>query len=454
MLPSDFTEQMRRLPDFDFAAFEMALQTPASVSIRLNTAKKNTDSLPPDWLRAPVPWHPEGYYLPERPSFTLDPLLHAGAYYVQEAASMFLYEAVQQSADLTQRLRVLDLCAAPGGKSTLLASMLTPESLLVCNEVIKTRLGPLRENLERWGHPNTAIVHAEAEALGAMEDFFDLIVADAPCSGEGLFRKDPDAVREWSAAHVDFCALRQRKILASVLPALAPGGLLVFSTCTYNRRENEENVQWLLHSFDMEMVPLHIPTAWGVTEYEQGCYHFFPHRTRGEGFFISVLRKKGEKTAKFTYPTAFRSLKNLPKAQYSLAQSFLKPDAPARFFQMPAGEILALPEACEGDFLLLDKALKSKWFGVHIGEIKGRDFIPAHPLALSLWAHPDLPGTDLPLEQALTFLRKEPPVLPDHTPTGWTLARYKGYPLGWMKVLPNRVNNYLPGERRILSRNF
>ncbi|MEO6758980.1 MAG: RsmB/NOP family class I SAM-dependent RNA methyltransferase, partial [Saprospiraceae bacterium] len=242
MLPPPFERQMQVLLGAAWPNFAAALGTPAPVSIRLNPAKHLPEPLLP--TEAAVPWHPQGRYLAERPVFTLDPGFHAGGYYVQEASSMFLYEALRQTVDFSKKLNVLDLCAAPGGKSTLLADLVGPDSLLVANELIRSRVNSLRENLEKWGAPNVAVTSGEAGDFAGLEGFFDLIVADAPCSGEGLFRKDPAAMGEWSPAAVELCSLRQQRILSEVLPALAPGGILVYSTCTYNTAENEAQVEW------------------------------------------------------------------------------------------------------------------------------------------------------------------------------------------------------------------
>jgi len=468
---------MQQLLGSDYTAFAAALQEPPPVSIRYN-AGRNQQPATSNQQTTPILWHPQGRYLPERPVFTLDPTLHAGAYYVQEAASMFLREALRQVVDFSKPLKVLDLCAAPGGKSTLLADMLSegvqrrvahlegvphvapeqgvpllslsPDSLLVANEVIKTRVAPLRENLERWGCPNVAVVSAEAEVFGAMQGWFDVVVCDAPCSGEGLFRKDPDSVREWSPEAVELCAARQRRILAAAVEAVAPGGVLAYSTCTYNRSENEDNAAWLAAEFDLEPLRLAVPADWGITVGEQGGCRFFPHRTRGEGFFIAIFRKKNDDSPPRHVPLAqFAQLKPLPKNAVPEATRWLRPDVEARFFQTPSGEVLALPAALESHFLFLDKHLKAKWFGLNMGEFKGKDFIPSHALALSRWASPALPALSLSREQALFFLKKETFPVPPATPLGWTLAQYEGLNLGWIKLLPNRMNNYLPPERRI-----
>lgn len=425
--------------------FIAALAQSTPVSIRLNP-RKVLDNLPVN--REPVPWHPQGFYLSERPVFTLDPGFHAGGYYVQEASSMFLYEALRQHVDFSKALKILDLCAAPGGKSTLIASMMDGKGLLVANETIRSRTNPLRENLEKWGFPNVAVTSAEAEEFAALESWFDVVTVDAPCSGEGLFRKDPDAVSEWSPEAVQLCSARQKRILSSAVECLAPGGTLVYSTCTYNNFENGDNVQWLAEQFGLEVLSLEIPEGWGI-EARGGGYQFFPHRLRGEGFFLAVFRKNHGDDKKLHAPGSFRSLSPVPKAQAPEANRWLRSDAEARCFQTPNGGVLALEAALENEYLLLDKYLKIKWFGTPLGEFKGKDFVPDHALALSLSISGKLPHVDLELDQALRFLKKETFNLPEGTPTGWLLPRYAGLNLGWIKALPNRMNNYLPPERRI-----
>lgn len=444
MLPPTFERQMQEiLSKEEFNAFVAALQEPPPVSIRLNGGRFRVDV-----QRPAVPWHPNGFYLPERPVFTLDPAFHAGAYYVQEASSMFLYEALQQTVDFSKPLKILDLCAAPGGKSTLVADMIDARSLLVANEVIRSRVGVLRENMEKWGPSNIAVTSAEAEEYAALDGFFDVVVTDAPCSGEGLFRKDPESMREWSPANVELCCGRQKRILAAAVDALAPGGVLAYSTCTYNRSENEENVGWLAQNFDLELLQLKTPSEWGIVASEGG-YRFFPHRVRGEGFFISVFRKKEGQEKKQTPAAGFKNIKPLAKSLVPELSQWLRTETEVRFFQTTSNEVLVLPAALENEYLVLDKFLKAKWFGTAIGEFKGKDFIPSHALALSRWVSPALPALDLEREQALRFLKKETFDLPPGTSRGWTLARFEGLNLGWMKVLPGRMNNYLPPERRI-----
>lgn len=462
-LPPPFIRQMQALLGAEWPLLESALEAPAPVSIRLNARKnlalEGSEAANPEQksqmaqalglpIQSPVPWHPQGFYLSERPVFTLDPRFHAGAYYVQEASSMFIYEALRQTVDFSKALKVLDLCAAPGGKSTLMADLISDDSLLISNETIRPRTASLRENLERWGNPNVGVTSAEVEEFAALEDWFDVILADAPCSGEGLFRKDPDAMREWSLPQVEFCAGRQRRILAAAVQALAPGGVLLFSTCTYNAQENIENAQWLAKSFDLDPISLQIPSEWGVVQSEWGC-QFYPHKLQGEGFFLSVFRKKAGESKKHNPAAQFKSIKPLPKSLVPQAESWIAKSVDARFYLSPSNEVLALPAQLESQYLLLDKFFKTKWFGTTIGEFKGKDFVPHHALALSRWAAAELPAVDLSREQALLFLKKETFDPPPGAPKGWALARFEGLNLGWVKVLPNRLNNYLPQERRI-----
>lgn len=444
-LPEPFIQQIRTLlGEAETGHFIAALNQSPVVSLRFNPYKKPATGI---FTGAPVPWHPEGIYLEERPVFTLDPLFHAGAYYVQEASSMFLYQAVHQHADLAQPLKILDLCAAPGGKSTLLAALAGENGWLVSNETIRSRTGALRENMEKWGYPNAAVVSAEADVFSEMTGFFDLLVVDAPCSGEGLFRKDEQAAGEWSPDHVQLCAARQKRILESALDCLGAGGLLVYSTCTYNALENDANTRWLSENFDLEPLAISIPPEWNIEVRELG-YQFWPHRLRGEGLFMAVFRKKSGERRRSQH-AAFKSLTPVPKSQLAAIVPWLENPESLRLFQTPAGDIRALPESRLDDYIALDKPLKIKWFGTPIGQMKGKDFIPDHALALSSLISTNLPGLDLPLDLALRYLKKETFDLPAGNPSGWLLARYGGLNLGWLKALPNRMNNYLPQERRI-----
>jgi 16S rRNA C967 or C1407 C5-methylase (RsmB/RsmF family)/NOL1/NOP2/fmu family ribosome biogenesis protein len=445
-LPEAFVAQMRAQLGDDYAAFEAALKQETPVSIRVNPRKNGFDTTG----LQPVPWCPEGFYLPERPSFTLDPHFQAGAYYVQEASSMLLNEALKQSANLTRPLRVLDLCAAPGGKSTLLASALHPDSLLICNEVIRSRVSVLRENIDKWGFANVVVSNHDPEDMLSLSGFFDVIVVDAPCSGEGLFRKDPDAMNEWSEDSVQLCSARQKRILAAAAPLLDVGGTLIYSTCTYNDDENLDNVRYLTEN-GFRNHPLALPSDWNIVEKDiDGSvgYQCYPHRVRGEGFFVSVFKKTA-----FTVPPkldarTFRSIRALRTREAASAATWLQNPADFSLWEKPNGDVMALPVALEKQFLGLDVALKNKGFGLEIGQFKGTDFIPSHALALSTAINQHLPAVSLSKENALRYFKKENLIL-DEPATGWLLARYNGLNIGWMKGVGNRVNNYLPKDWRI-----
>lgn len=400
-----------------------------------------------------VPWSSYGYYLPERPSFTFDPLFHAGTYYVQEASSMFLEVALRQTADCSRPLRVLDCCAAPGGKSTLIQSVLAPGSLLVSNEVIRTRVNILQENMVKWGAANTVITSNDPRDLGRMENFFHVIVVDAPCSGSGLFRRDPEAIREWSLDSVEACHQRQQRILADCWPALREDGILIYSTCSYSREEDEDILDWMVEDLDCESCRLAIDADWNIVETRgaRGAYgyRFFPDRLKGEGFFLAALRKRGG--GSFNYPKNKKpALEKLNRSELQIVQHWVGKDLPLTFFRHHE-EIHALPEMLAEDLAYLQGTAYMKKAGVIMGKLAGSSFIPEHDLALSSIINPELAAIGITKEQAIQYLRKEELRL-DGAPTGWTLVRYLGQNLGWVKVLPNRVNNYYPKEWRILKR--
>jgi 16S rRNA C967 or C1407 C5-methylase (RsmB/RsmF family) len=431
-----------------FSLFADTLATEPPVSIRLNPAKQGYEATG----LAPVPWHPEGYYLSARPVFTLDPVFHAGGYYVQEASSMVLHEVLNQCLPAGQRhtpLRILDLCAAPGGKSTLLASWMPAGSLLLANEVIRSRVTVLKENLARWGHPGTFTCSYDPEAFVQLHGFFDIVLVDAPCSGEGLFRKDPDAIQEWSPEHVQLCSARQRRILSAAVSLVAPGGLLLYSTCTYNELENDQNAQWLAEHHKLTHLNVALPAEWGIRARDYG-YQCYPHRLRGEGFYFAAFRQTAGrpfsgKAAR--YMDKLKS-KSLHKREEATLAEWVTDPSDYFFVQRPDDTVLGAPKSLREDLLYLDAALPQGVWLREIGLFKGKDFIPAQDLAMSTAIAPLLPAVELDRDTSLHFLKKENIVLPD-APKGWLLARYQGLNLGWMKNLGNRVNNYLPKEWRI-----
>jgi 16S rRNA C967 or C1407 C5-methylase (RsmB/RsmF family)/NOL1/NOP2/fmu family ribosome biogenesis protein len=436
-------------PGFDAAAFVQAHAAPAPVSIRTNPAKP-VNSLPHSLgATAPVPWHSHGHYLAERPSFTLDPLLHAGAYYVQEASSMFLQQAVAQCLPLQGPIRALDLCAAPGGKSTLLQALLPPEALLVSNEVIKSRAAVLTENITKWGAANVVVTNNDPAHFGRLPGFFDLLVVDAPCSGSGLFRRDAAAIDEWSPAHVALCCQRQQRILADALPALKPGGLLVYATCSYSPEEDEGILQWLMAQDGCESRRLRLEPGWGIVETQSAGaygYRFFPHRAKGEGFFIACLTKK--QTAVAGSLAAKPGKQDRPhREEAAIAAGWLQHPQSVELIKQN-GELLALPPQLMAALPLLQSALYIKKAGIKLGKAMGRGLVPAHELALSGLLPPSVQTVELDRTNALQYLRRQE--MAAEMPKGWCLVRYQGLALGWAKGLGNRSNNYYPKEWRVL----
>ncbi len=299
-LPQVFTDYTRKLFGEDmFARFLSSFSVPSPVSIRLNPFKIKNCRQPKSTILDPVPWCDLGYYLNQRPDFTFDPLLHAGCYYVQEASSMFVTQAIKQyvRGDVT----MLDLCAAPGGKSTCVRSFLTPDSVLVCNEPIRNRYNVLAENISKFGMHNTIVVSKYPKDFKKSEfSDFDVILADVPCSGEGMFRKDEDCIKQWSPQNVERCWRLQREIISDIWDCLTPGGLLIYSTCTFNTKENEENVRWICSELGANVLPLETCPEWNIVgsllkDYDEPVYRFIPGTVRGEGLFLAVLQKDGQK---------------------------------------------------------------------------------------------------------------------------------------------------------------
>lgn len=391
-----------------------------------------------------VPWCENGTYLKERPSFTLDPLFHAGAYYVQEASSMFLWH-VLQSLDLNGPTRYLDLCAAPGGKSTLMASLLKEDDVLLSNEYVRQRCGALRENLIKWGDPRVLISNNDPKSFEELEDFFDVIMVDAPCSGEGMFRKDEQAVEEWSQANVNMCAHRQQDILAAVWPSLREGGFLIYSTCTFNKQENEHQIEWLNAQFDIESVTLDVPESWNIhitqTEGISG-YRFFPHRTQGEGFFLTVIRKAGQ--------GVHRSIANRKQKPGNISNmnfpfEWLKKNYRESLIE-DKGRVFLQHRSAEVHYL--SQHLNLVLSAIPIAELKGKDWIPTAELALSTAINTEAFSIlEVEKEDALRFLKTED--IKSTGQIGWNLISYQNTPLGWIKQLPNRANNYFPKEWKI-----
>jgi len=391
-LPLEFIERTRALLGDEYPAFEAALAAEPPVSIRLNPRKKT-----PDWLAPLLEANASdqtSVYLPSRPVFTLDPLFHAGCYYVQEASSMFLEYYIKKY--ISNPVSALDLCAAPGGKANHLASLLPEGSLLTANETIRSRVGVLMENLIKWGYSNVLITNNDPTKFGGNSDSYDLILCDLPCSGEGMFRKDPKAISEWSVDNVKLCAERQRRIVADVFPALKAGGLLIYSTCTYNREENEENLEWICGKLGADIL--------------ETPHRFYPHRNKGEGFFIAGLRKHGSSTDEM-----YGNQKSKTNSGNNLNVVF------------------------DGRKVSFDAA---------------KDQAPQHAASMSIELPENaFPRWDLDLETALNYLRREAlRDIPTNIPKGYVIVTYQHQPLGFVKNIGARANNLYPQEWRIRMR--
>lgn len=446
-LPEGFRERILREAGADGAALLEALAATGPVTgIRLNPRKPaDTSALLRDAVA--VPWCPTAYILPERPEFTLDPLFHAGAYYVQDPSSAVHYTIVKRLTEEGRPMRVLDLCAAPGGKATAALSALPEGSLLVANEVMPQRAAALAENTAKWGHPAVAVTSAPAGRFALLGSLFDLIILDAPCSGEGMMRKEPVAVSQWSERLVESCAALQREIADNALRALRPGGVLLYSTCTFSRQENEEMVRHLVEQYGMESIGLGlerygVPRGWS----DEYCYRFMPHRTRGEGLFVAALRLPGDAPSAPLPKLGKRGKPLAPKGlpQWLAGQESYTPIEAAGGVSMLAPGLAAAVER------LQDARIRILRAGVPLGTPKGRDFVPAPELALSAaLRHDAFPDVPLGREDALRYLRRDAVALPPSAPRGFVTASYGALRLGFLKNIGNRANNLFPDRWKI-----
>jgi NOL1/NOP2/sun family putative RNA methylase len=449
VLPITFIQSIQSVKGFKQKPFEAVHASEKQLtSVRINPAK-NFSSIDVINNASQVHWCEHGFYLPLRPSFTFDPQFHAGMYYVQEASSMFLWHVLKQTIANPEQKKVLDLCAAPGGKTTLLSSFFT-QGIVVSNEVIKSRANILVENVTKWGSENIVVTNNDPSHFKSLENFFDVIVIDAPCSGSGMFRKDKDAIKEWSLGNVVLCSHRQQRIVADVLPSLKKDGLLIYSTCSYSKEENEDMVDWLMTTFELETVCIPIDTSWGIVESESEQthgygYRFYPDQVEGEGFFIAALKK--------IIPSSEKKYKEqaiaLPvKNEVQILQSFISLPEQFTLFKHDT-QIRMLQQLWLQDLKIIAGTLYIKKAGICIGEIKGKDVVPHHELALSTLDLKDIPVISLNKEDALQYLRKND--ISVDASNGWNIVKYGVVRLGWMKVMPNRMNNYYPAEWKILK---
>lgn len=438
MMHQQFLESIKHIPGLA----EALTSTEPSVSIRLNRHKGCAVAEGEDR----VAWCLSGRYLTERPKFTLDPAMHQGRYYVQDASSMFIGEAIRQIRVMLSSegapLKYLDVCAAPGGKTTAAIDALPEGSLVVANEFDPRRVQILAENVAKWGYPNTVITRGDTAQFKKLNDEFDIIAVDAPCSGEGMMRKDAVAVEQWSPQLVSQCADRQREILGNILPALRSGGYLIYSTCTFNTTENEKIIDWLIENYPLEKINLAIDPSWGIVETPQG-YHFYPSHVKGEGLFISVLRSTEDAVSRKKTASSYKAGKSHP------LQSWLV-DPELFTVEETGDQVIAIPTAYYGDILRYRKSLNIVSQGIALAAKKGRDYIPSQQLAMSTALNLNaFPSVEVNIDTALGYLRREAITLPDGTPRGIVLLTYGTLPLGWVKNLGNRANNLYPDPWRI-----
>lgn len=437
-VPEDFLKAMASYGRREFDALPGALETEPEVGVRLNMLKVNAA---PEGAKR-VAWCDSGYHLASRPAFTFDPLLHQGGYYVQDPSSMFIAsiaaEIARQNGD--KPLTWLDACAAPGGKTTAAIGSLPWGSVVVANEFVGTRAAILRENLAKWGYPFVKVTQGDTSRFSRIGAAFDVVAADVPCSGEGMMRKDDDARRQWSPKLVAECAALQRQIVANVWPALKPGGYLIYSTCTLNPTENEENVAWIMREFGAENPPISVDPEWNISPAltaDVNALRFTPGHTRGEGLFVALLQKPVDAPAK---PLSFKQPRNLK----TVAHPWLSEEIRIAERKDPDGTLTAVIPAAG-----LPEEL---WPGLTLGIAKGRDMLPSQQLALSaIYRRGAFPEAEVDRPTALTYLRREAISLPAATPRDIVLLTYAGLPLGFVKNLGNRANNLYPQPWRILS---
>ncbi len=448
-LPERFVEIMRETLGGGAERLFEALDTEPAVSIRLNPVK------PAECFDGEaVGWCKWGKYLAERPQFTLDPLLHGGAYYVQEASSQFVAHLLA-NYDMEGK-RVLDMCAAPGGKTTIYSTLVGRKGLVVANDISHSRAMALADNVQRWGMGNVVVTCNEPAHIGAFTHWFDVVAVDAPCSGEGMFRKMDEARSEWTASSPDVCAERQREILAEAWRVLRPGGTLIYSTCTFNPIEDEGVVEWLMSEYGEELESVdRVETSedWGVVRSDIGafqCFHFYPHMARGEGFFAAIARKC-DGAIRRSMPKARRKLfSQCAKADVKELSRWVD-DASEHSFMMVGEDIYAYNSAVADAVVTLSENLSVVYSGVAMGRIFKQKLKPEHPLALYVGLNRDaVPVVDVSLEDALDYLRRND-IAAAQFDEGINVVGYKGVPIGFVKRIGARCNNMYPKDLRIVK---
>lgn len=452
-LPDGFVEMLRSYGRDELVTplINALADTEPSVAVRVNSRRGATF----DISGTPIPWlSGRGMYLDKRPNFALDPAWHQGLYYVQDASSMAMTAVVAQLvAEIfdNRPLRYLDACAAPGGKSIAAAEALPDGSILVSNEYDRHRAAVMAENVAKYGMAAVAVAHGDTSRIARLGEVFDIVAVDAPCSGEGMMRKEPEAIAQWSPGLVADCAALQRKILADCWQALAPGGVIIYSTCTFNRTEDEENLGYIINELGGEGIELSLkdyPGVAGGFDASAPCYRFMPGLVRGEGLFIAAVRKPAGRRADFKVKPVKQP--KAPDAEKFMRQVLVNAD---NFVlrQAKSGAFYAVPSSDCAFFDYLAERLQLISCGISLCNVKGRDLAPAWQLAFNeQFAASSMPSIPLGREAALRYLHGESLAsVPDGLPKGFATVTYDGEPLGFVKNIGRRANNLYPDALRL-----
>lgn len=443
-LPDDFISLFKDSFSHDlFTKFVDSFLESSPVSFRINRYKYR-DSLA---LQHRVEWCQSGYYLEHRPSFSSDPLFFAGAYYVQEASSMFIEQAVNRVVeDAFIPKRVLDLCASPGGKATHLLSLLDRSSLLVANEVVRSRASVLSDNIRKWGCPNVIVSNNDPADFKSLVGYFDLVMADLPCSGEGMFRKNPAAIEQWSRESVNLCAARQRRITGDIWSSLRPGGYMIYSTCTFNSIENDANIRWIVEELGAEVIEVissEQACEWGVIRTQAGGYQFIPGVAKGEGFYCALLRKS-QNNSDSDFVNQQRERDRYLKRVKTLNPNDLFEEIPleGEFKYLLKNDIVkAFPTEMASEMIYVESMLKVVHSGIAVSRLAGSKLLlPHRDLARSVDLKQSLfTEVELEKENAAKVIDSIPLILRDY-PKGYILLKYEGLPLAIVKNIGNRIN--------------
>jgi 16S rRNA C967 or C1407 C5-methylase (RsmB/RsmF family)/NOL1/NOP2/fmu family ribosome biogenesis protein len=449
-VPQAFTQRLQQqFPDLAEEVLSL-LNTEGKTSILIN-ALKATSTVPPG---TPVPWYFNGSILNERIIFAADPLWHAGTYYVQEASSMLLGYVLEKLKNVPENPKALDLCAAPGGKSHIIQNYLKDKGLLWANEIHPGRAKILQQNISRFGHASVVVSNADPTQLATQNIQFDIVVVDAPCSGEGMFRKDDTARNEWNTGLPEMCASRQQDILESASSLVAESGYLVYSTCTFAEEENILQMARLMDEGGWTCCTP--PGPEGVACYEiakgpvRGLQMFPGLNNAGEGFFIAVLQKNYREEGKSSKRSSNNDFTRFKHAFDEVTGKWRLQGLQTSFWQDKKGAVSLWNEEVESVVQRLTGNVKILQAGVPFATVKGSSYIPEHALALSVYRNNEIPFADLDLEDAKKYLRGNDTGRHLFEQEGWNLVSYKSFALGWVKVLPGRVNNYYPKEQRLL----